>query len=110
MSFSWRTNSWGGPVGRTTGPNVAVTATFPSGPNTYLAVSQAAAHSSFYQVPEYLTLRDLTADKSDLIMQRGGYSAEDPNTYQPSKLHCYEGKASTTYYCPQNGGNSGNQQ
>lgn len=98
MSFSWRTNSFSGEVGNDPLTQVNVANNFPTAPLTSLTVSQAAAHSNLYQIPGYLLLKDMTADKSNLINQRGGYSAENPNKQQ-SKLRCYTEQASSTYYC-----------
>lgn len=98
MSFSWAQNSWGGVVGNNPLTSAYVQNNFPTAPLTYETVSQNDAHSQLYQVPGYLMLKDLSGDKSDLIMQRGGYTGENPNK-EPAKLYCYQEQASSKYYC-----------
>ena len=98
MSFSWRTNSWGGEVGNDNLSKVNVVNNFPAPPGYSQTISQQDAHSLLYRIPDYMILKDMTVDKHPLIYQRGGYSSENPNK-QPPKLHCLESKQSSDYYC-----------
>ena len=102
MSFSWRTNSWGGEVGATNNLSRAnVVSDFPDPPLLSKNVSQAEAHSLYYRIPDYMILKDMATDKNPLIIQRGGYSGENPYK-QPSKLNCYKEQQSSNYYCSGN--------
>ena len=98
MSFSWKLNGIFGEVGNDPLTSAYVINNGPTRPLTGLTVPQEVAHSLIYEIPDYMRLGDMSADKSSLIMQRGGYSAENVNK-QPAKLHCYEENASAKYYC-----------
>ncbi len=98
MSFSWKTNSWGGIVSNHPLNKVNVTNNFPTKPLTSVTISQTDAHSDLYNPPGYLMLKDMAADKSALIMQRGGYTGENP-VNQPNKLSCFQQQVSSMYYC-----------
>jgi hypothetical protein len=97
MSFNWATNSWQGPGNVSNNVTVGSPFYLPSG--MHRVVSQAAAHSAYYQIPDYLLLKDLAADKTPLTSQRGGYSGENPARQDPIKLKCNMEQSSSKYYC-----------
>jgi hypothetical protein len=109
MSWSWITDSWGGPVNAndfypgaaalTRGPNTAVVAAnFPSPPLRTQTIPQSRVRSWDYEISPYLLLKDMSADKTPLAIQRGGYSGLPP-TVEPM-AHCADETASAKYYCP----------
>lgn len=109
MSFSWITNSWGGPANYgdwspaaaalTRGPSlVHVANNFPAAPLSSSTLPQAKAGTFDYQIPDYLPLRDMSADKSPLAIQRGGYSGLPPTIDNAAK--CQMDTLSSRYYCP----------
>jgi hypothetical protein len=107
MSFSWITNSWGGPANAsdfypgsrafTQGPSSAVvTASFPDRPLHTQQIPQSRVHSFDYQVPNWLLLKDMAVNKTPLAIQRGGYSGVPP-TVEPI-LHSSSLDLSARYY------------
>lgn len=99
-SFSWRTNSWQGDTAGQDLSNAFVTANAPAQQGTYLVVPQQEAHSLIYQIPTYTRLGDMSTDKSDETVWRGGYTGENPNR-QPRAMHCVAQTASAKNYCTQ---------
>lgn len=107
MSFSWITNSWGGPANPTDfypgaaaftrGPSSAVvTASFPDRPLQTQQIPQGKTRSFDYQIPSSLLLKDMAANKTPLAIQRGGYAGLPP-TVEPI-LHANSLDVSSGYY------------
>lgn len=107
MSFSWVTNSWGGPTtpidffpgaaALTKGPNYAVvTSDFPDRPLQTQKLPQYKTDSYNYQIPSSLLLKDMAVNKTPLAIQRGGYSGLPP-TVEPL-LHANSLDASLNFY------------
>lgn len=107
MSFSWITNSWGGPAtptdfypgaaALTRGPSSAVvTASFPDRPLQTQQIPQFKTNSFNYEVPSSLLLKDMAANKTPLAIQRGGYAGLPP-TVEPI-LHASSLNVSANYY------------
>jgi hypothetical protein len=108
MSFSWVTDSWSGPTSSSdfypsailyTGApkTAAVAANFPQHPLVSKHIPQTITDNYEYQIPEYLLLKDMTADKTPLVFQRGGYSGLSPVAESVAK--CTALGISGNYYC-----------
>jgi len=98
MSFSWKQNMIGGQVGNDNFSSVNVTDGFPVTAGINLQVPQNISHSQLYEIPTYLRLGDMTPDKPELRIQRGGYSGENVNKL-PIPLQCFMQQQSSQYYC-----------
>lgn len=109
MSFSWVTNSWGGPVStqdfypgaansvKLNTASVPMSVAIP--PAIEQVIPQHYAHSLLYEVPPYIPLKDMTSSKNPLISDRGGYSHTDPQTNQHMDLSCLSGRMQSVQYC-----------
>lgn len=126
MSFNPITNSWGGPGSDCSGPDcinygsygnydalpfsvgqnsyavggprfVAIAGTFPPQP-TFISTSDIG--EQFFEIPNYLLLRNMTSDHGrSLVVERGGYSGENPAQNKESLTHCASTNNSSQLYC-----------
>jgi hypothetical protein len=108
MSYSWITDSWGGPandldyfpaaVTYTGAPSTAfVASNFPQRPLVNQSIPQGHVNNYDYQVPTYLLLKDMSADKTPLVFQRGGYMGLPPTAEGIAK--CATASLSGNFYC-----------
>lgn len=108
MSYSWITDSWGGPANDldffpaailyTGTPKAAsVVSNFPQKPLITQNIPQGHVNNYDYQVPTYLSLRDMTANKTPLVFQTGGYMGLPPTVEAVAK--CTTQGVSGNFYC-----------
>jgi hypothetical protein len=108
MSFSWVGNAWSGPFDSldyfpgainyiAPPPTATVTANFPQHPLVKKQIPQQMTDNYEYQIPEYLLLKDMSADKTPLVFQRGGYMGLNPTSESIAK--CAALGISGNYYC-----------
>lgn len=108
MSYSWISDSFSGPLSGwdffpgavnyvEVPKTVEVVANFPQRPLVGKRIPQEMIDNYEYQIPEYLLLKDMTADKTPLVFQRGGYSGLSPVAESVAK--CTALGISGNYYC-----------
>lgn len=74
-----------------------IASNFPQPPLFSKRIPQQMTDSYEYQIPEYLPLKDMIADKSPLMFQRGGYAGLNPGSESIAK--CVMLGISGNYYC-----------
>lgn len=108
MSFSWVGNAWSGPANEfdyfpsaityTGGPKTAsLVSNFPTAPLMSQNIPQSGLGMYDLQVPTYLLLKDMAANKTPLVFQRGGYQGLPPTVEPLAK--CANESTSGQFYC-----------